>query len=143
MRRVEAELGVEEVFWRVSVKPGKPVAFGVRGETLVFGLPGNPVSSLVSFELFVRPALLALQGLDGPLPHFEPGRLARAVRRGLRDELVRARTRVEGDAVVLDPLGGQDSHMIARAAEADALVWIPAGEGELAAGSAVGYYRLP
>ena len=143
VRRVEAELGVEEVFWRVSVKPGKPVAFGVRGETLVFGLPGNPVSSLVSFELFVRPALLALQGLDSPLPRFEPGRLARAVRRGLRDELVRARTRVEGDAVVLDPLGGQDSHMIARAAEADALVWIPAGEGELAAGATAGYYRLP
>lgn len=143
VRRVEAELGVEEVFWRVSVKPGKPVAFGVRGETLVFGLPGNPVSSLVSFELFVRPALLALQGLDSPLPRFEPGRLARAVRRGLRDELVRARTRIEGDAVVLEPLSGQDSHMIARAAEADALVWIPAGEGELAAGSLAGYYRLP
>ena len=143
VRRVEAELGVEEVFWRVSVKPGKPVAFGVRGETLVFGLPGNPVSSLVSFELFVRPALLALQGLDGPLPRFEPALLSRSVRRGLRDELVRARTRVDGDAVMLDPLGGQDSHMIARAAEADALVWIPAGEGELAAGSTVGYYRLP
>ena len=143
VRRVEAELGVEEVFWRVSVKPGKPVAFGVRGETLVFGLPGNPVSSLVSFELFVRPALLALQGLDNPLPCFEPGRLARAVRRGLRDELVRARTRIEADTVVLEPLSGQDSHMIARSAEADALVWIPAGAGELAAGSLAGYYRLP
>src|SRR3954465_10633345 len=68
VRRVEAELGVEEVFWRVAVKPGKPVSFGVRGETLVFGLPGNPVSSLVGFELFVRPALLALQGLAQPLP---------------------------------------------------------------------------
>ena len=56
------ELGVEEVFWRVAVKPGKPVAFGVRGRTLVFGLPGNPVSSLVCCELFVRPALLGLQG---------------------------------------------------------------------------------
>jgi molybdopterin molybdotransferase len=143
VRRVEAELGVEEVFWRVSVKPGKPVAFGVRGETLVFGLPGNPVSSLVSFELFVRPALLALQGLDSPLPRFEPGRLAQAVRRGLRDELVRARTRIEEDAVVLEPVSGQGSHMIARAAAADALVWIPAGEGELAAGSTAAYYRLP
>lgn len=143
VRRVEAELGVEEVFWRVSVKPGKPVAFGVRDATLVFGLPGNPVSSLVSFELFVRPALLALQGLASPLPRFEPGRLAAAVRRGQRDELVRARTRVEADVVVLEPLRGQGSHMIARAAEADALVWIPAGEGELAAGSTASYYRLP
>ena len=145
VRRVEADLGVEEVFWRVSVKPGKPVAFGVRGETLVFGLPGNPVSSLVSFELFVRPALLALQGFASPLPRFEPGRLAAAVRRGSRDELVRARTRVDlaAGAVVLEPLRGQGSHMIARAAEADALVWIPAGEGELAAGSTAAYYRLP
>jgi molybdopterin molybdotransferase len=54
VRKVEASLGVEEVFWRVAVKPGKPVSFGVREATLVFGLPGNPVSSLVSFELFVR-----------------------------------------------------------------------------------------
>ena len=64
VRAAEAELGVEEVFWRVAVRPGKPIAFGVRGRTLVFGLPGNPVSALVGFELFVRPALLALQGMQ-------------------------------------------------------------------------------
>src|SRR5205085_5715019 len=75
VRRVESELGVEEIFWRVAVKPGKPVSFGVRGSTLVFGLPGNPVSSLVGCELFVRPALRALQGATDPGPHFEPGRL--------------------------------------------------------------------
>ena len=145
VRRVEAGLGVEEVFWRVNVRPGKPVAFGVRGGALVFGLPGNPVSSLVSFELFVRPALLALQGVADPLPRFEPGRLARALRRGPRDDMVRARTRLEpgGEAVVLEPLGGQESHMIARAAEADALIWVPQGEGELPAGTTALYYRLP
>lgn len=143
VRRVEADLGVEEVFWRVAVRPGKPVAFGVRGETLVFGLPGNPVSSLVSFELFVRPALLALQGFSQPLPCFEPGRLARPLRRGLRDELVRARIRPDGDALLIEPLTGQESHMIARSAEADALVWVPSGEGELPAGSTAGFYRLP
>lgn len=143
VRRVEAALGVEEVFWRVSVKPGKPVAFGVRGATLVFGLPGNPVSSFVSFELFVRPALLALQGLADPLPRFEPGRLARSLRRGLRDELVRACIRSEVDHAVIEPITGQDSHMIARSAAADALVWVPAGEGELAAGATASFYRLP
>ena len=73
VRRIEAELGVEEVFWRVAVKPGKPVAFGVRGSTLVFGLPGNPVSALVGFELFVRPAVLALQGYADPLPAVPAG----------------------------------------------------------------------
>ena len=144
VRRIEAELGVEEVFWRVAVKPGKPVSFGVRGSTLVFGLPGNPVSSFVGFELFVRPAVLALQGHSDPLPRFEPGRLAAAAKRnGARDQLVRARTRSgdEGE-LLLEPLTGQESHMIARAAAADALVLLPRGEGELPAGAAVRYLRI-
>src|ERR1700751_5791157 len=90
VRRVEAELGVEEVFWGVAVKPGEPVAFGVRGRTLVFGLPGNPVSSLVGCELFVKPALRALQGLADPLPRFDVGRpAARLPRNPARDELLR------------------------------------------------------
>jgi molybdopterin molybdotransferase len=144
VRRIEAELGVEEVFWRVAVKPGKPVAFGVRGTTLVFGLPGNPVSSLVGFELFVRPAVLALQGYSDPLPRFQPGRLAAALERNAaRDELVRARTRARDEGwVELEPLTGQESHMIARAAGADALVLVPRGEGELESGSAVRYLVL-
>ena len=144
VRRVEAELGVEEVFWRVAVKPGKPISFGVRGSTLVFGLPGNPVSALVGFELFVRPAVLALQGQADPLPRFEPGRLAAALTRNeARDELIRARTVVGADgAIELEPLVGQESHMIARAAGADALVFVPRGDGELAAGDAARYLRL-
>jgi molybdopterin molybdotransferase len=144
VRRVESELGVEEVFWRVAVKPGKPVSFGVRGPALVFGLPGNPVSSLVGFELFVRPALRALQGEADPLPRYEPGRLGVATKRSeQRDQLVRARTRPNDDGVLeLEPLRGQESHMIARAAGADALVLVPRGEGELAAGSPVRYLSL-
>jgi molybdopterin molybdotransferase len=146
VRRIEGELGVEEIFWRVAVKPGKPVAFGVSGSTLVFGLPGNPVSSLVAFELFVRPAVLALQGLSDPLPRFQPGRLAAALKRNrARDELVRAcvRTAAACDGFVeLEPLSGQESHMIARASAADALVLVPRGKGELDAGSPVRYLRL-
>ena len=143
VRGILAELGVEEVFWGVAVKPGKPIAFGVAGTTAVFGLPGNPVSLLVDFELFVRPALLALQGLADPRPAFRPGRLATATRRdATRDALLRARLRVEGDAVVLDPLVGQESHMIVRAATAEALVLVPRGDGELAAGAPVRYLAL-
>jgi molybdopterin molybdotransferase len=145
VRRVESLLGVDEVFWRVAVKPGKPVSFGVRDRTLVFGLPGNPVSSLVAFELFVRPAVLALQGVADPLPRFEPGTLAAAVKRNpARDELLRARRLASPDdgAVELVPLAGQESHMIARSAAADALVLLPRGEGELEAGSPVRYLRL-
>jgi molybdopterin molybdotransferase len=143
VRQIEAELGVEEVFWRVAIKPGKPVAFGVRGETLVFGLPGNPVSSLVGCELFAKPALRALQGLSDPLPRFEPGRLATPLRRNAaRDELVRARSRLDRDGVVLEPLSGQESHMIVHSAAADALVHVPLGDGELAAGATVSWLRL-
>jgi molybdopterin molybdotransferase len=143
VRKVEAELGVEEVFWRVAVKPGKPLAFGVRGSTLVFGLPGNPVSSLVGFELFVRPAVLALQGVVDPLPPFEPGRLAAPLRRNAqRDELVRAQATTDGENVTLEPLGGQESHMIVRAAGANALVLVPRGDGTLEQGSVARYLRL-
>jgi molybdopterin molybdotransferase len=143
VRRVESELGVEEIFWRVAVKPGKPVSFGVRGSTLVFGLPGNPVSSLVGCELFVLPAVRALQGAADPRPRFEPGRLAQSVRRdSRRDELLRARSSATDDAVLLEPVSGQDSHMIVRAAEADALVFVPRGDGELQTGEPVGFLRL-
>jgi molybdopterin molybdotransferase len=143
VRSVERELGVEEIFWRVSIKPGKPISFGVRGETLVFGLPGNPVSALVGCELFVKPALRALQGLAAPLPRYEAGHLSSGLRRNPeRDEFVRARSHVEDDVVVLDPIVGQESHMIVRSSAADALVHVPRGNGELAAGSPVRWLRL-
>ena len=143
VRQVEAELGVEEIFWRVAIKPGKPVSFGVRSATLVFGLPGNPVSSLVGCELFAKPAVRALQGLREPLPRLESGRLAAPLRRNAaRDEFVRARSRLGPDGAVLEPLTGQESHMIVRAAAADALVHVPQGEGELEAGAPVSWLRL-
>jgi len=143
VRSVGGELGVEEVLWGVAVKPGKPLSFGVRGRTLVFGLPGNPVSCLVCFELFVRPAVLALQGHAEPLPRFEPGRLAKGVRPNqARTELVRARSRIADGKVELEAVTGQESHMIARAAGADTLILVPAGSEELAAGSPISYLRL-
>jgi molybdopterin molybdotransferase len=101
------------------------------------------VSSLVSVELFVRPALRALQGEADPGPDYEIAQLASPLRRnGVRDELARARTSRVEDGVRLEPLSGQESHMIARAAGADALVLVPMGEGELAAGEPVRYLRL-
>jgi molybdopterin molybdotransferase len=143
VRRVQADLRVEEVFWGVAVKPGRPVAFGMRRDHPVFTLPGNPVSALVCFELFVRPAVAAQQGLADPRPRFLRGSLARAVRRNAeRDELVRARTAASGEAITLDPVAGQESHMIVSAAQADALVFVPRGVGELPAGHEVGFLPL-
>jgi molybdopterin molybdotransferase len=139
VRGLLAELGVEEVFWGVAVRPGKPLFFGVRGETLVFGLPGNPVSTMVGFELFVRPALAALQGARDPAPRFLPGRLTRTLRRNPgRDDLVRA----VAHGGELTPLSGQESHMIVRAAAANALVLVPRGDGEIEAGAHVSWLQV-
>jgi molybdopterin molybdotransferase len=144
VRRVQASLRVEDVFWGVAVRPGKPVGFGMRRGHPVFNLPGNPVSALVCFELFVRPAVNALLGLSEPLPAFRRGVLASSVRRRAdRDELVRARTRRAGEVVELHPVGGQESHMIVSAAQADAIVLVPRGGGELTAGSEARFLELP
>lgn len=143
VRAVESELGVKEVFWGVAIKPGKPLAFGVHNGTLVFGLPGNPVSALVGCELFVKPALRALQGVAEPLPRFDTGRLTAGLRRNPeRDEFVRARSRADGDEVALEPVVGQESHMIVRSGSADALVHVSRGNGELAAGATVRWLRF-
>ena len=143
VRAILGELGVEEVFWGVSVKPGKPISFGIAGRRLVFGLPGNPVSVLVGFELFVRPALLALQGVRDPLPRFERGVLGASLKRNPgRDELVRGRLVTGLEGAVVEPLAGRESHMIARAAGADALILVARGEGELGKGEPVDYLRL-
>jgi molybdopterin molybdotransferase len=143
VRRVEAELGVEEHFWGVAVKPGKPLSFGTRGSTLVFGLPGNPVSSLVGSLVFVGPGLLALQGVEDATPAYEYGHAGRDLHRNpQRDEFVRARRTGSSDGVVLDPVSGQESHMIVRAATADALVHVPRGEGVIAEGATVRYLVL-
>ncbi len=143
VRKVQAELRVEEVFWGVAIKPGKPVAFGVRRDHLVFNLPGNPVSVLATFELLVRPAVNALLGLPDPLPAFQSGVLAAPVRRNSdRDELVRAVVSGKDGEKALEALPGQESHMIVRAGRADALVWVEAGDGELSAGSPVRFLPL-
>jgi molybdopterin molybdotransferase len=143
VRATQAKLRVEELFWGVSVKPGKPVAFGVRRDHLVFNLPGNPVSVLVTFELFVRPAVNALLGVPEPLPEYGTAILGAAVKRNPhRDEYVRATTRRQGETVVVDPLPGRESHMIASAARADALVAVEAGAGELSAGEEIRYIAI-
>lgn len=143
VRRTAEELGVRELFWGVAVKPGKPLSFGIRDRTLVFGLPGNPVSSLVGALLFVTPALLALQGASDPRPRYLTGVIAKAYRQNpQRDEFVRALRVDDGITVSLEPISGQESHMIARAAAADALVHVPRGDGTLEAGSLVRFLAL-
>ena len=161
VRAAFAEIGRMEL-WRVAVQPGKPFAFGVvdqpdGGRTLLFGLPGNPVSTFVTFELFVRPAIRALSG-------YPPDRLLRSVDRAvLRDDVSkssgrRAFLRVvsERDAAgltVRDGEGrvpvrlaggsrGQGSHVLSALAVADALAIVPESVDALPAGSPVDLWWL-
>jgi molybdopterin molybdotransferase len=131
-------LGVQELFWRVSLQPGGPTWFGARGDTLVFGLPGNPVSAVVTFSLFARPALEAMQGLVRRPRLDSEGRLAVAVTRNpRREQAVRVRVQRHDGTLAVTPNGPQGSHLVTSLVGADALAFIPAGEGELPAGSVV------
>lgn len=128
------DLGVQELLWRVALRPGKPTWLGHRGRQLVFGLPGNPVSAYVTFLLFARPALNALQGADATVPRTRATLAVAVPRHPGRDECVRVRRREDG---TVEPTGPQGSHVLSSLLGADALAIVPRGEGELPAGSDV------
>jgi molybdopterin molybdotransferase len=137
-------LGVEQQFWRVALQPGKPTWFGTRAGKLVFGLPGNPVSAVVTFTLFVRPALAALQGAAeerGPRETAELG--VDVPRNGHRDQAVRVRLQRENGVARAFPTGPQGSHIITSLLKADALAVVPMGEGTLPAGTTVTLETIP
>jgi molybdopterin molybdotransferase len=147
-----AQLRVQEVFWSVKLQPGKPTWFGVAADdTLVFGLPGNPVSSVVTFSLFAAPALAALQNAPAPRPPHAHARLGIAVARNpRRDQAIRVSLRSDDTApdddathpLLAHPTGAQGSHILTSLLAADALAMIPAGEGELPAGTVVALEAL-
>jgi molybdopterin molybdotransferase len=125
--------GVAERFWRVALRPGKPTWFGTTEKALVFGLPGNPVSAMVTFLLFVRPALAKLQGAD-PRARRVKAALREAVPRNPgRDEAVRVTLSEDGAT----PTGPQGSHQLTSMLNADGLAIVTAGEGTAANGETV------
>jgi molybdopterin molybdotransferase len=141
-------LGAEVFFERVALRPGKPTVFArLRGEhdTLVFGLPGNPVSVSVTFNLFARTALRAMQGVKEPAPTEERAVLARAAKgTAERTSYLPARLSTGGDGRLLAEVlkWGGSSDFVAFAS-ATALVIIPAGVKTLDAGAVVRVVRLP
>jgi molybdenum cofactor synthesis domain-containing protein len=117
--------------WQVAIKPAKPLAFGVIGGTPVFGLPGNPVSSLVSFELFARPSLLQMMGHER---RFRPEVRATAAHAMPRKpdgklHLDRVRVDTEGDRFVAARTGAQASNVLSATAAANGLALLPDGDG--------------
>jgi molybdopterin molybdotransferase len=136
--------GVDEVFWRVRIKPGKPVWFGRRGTTLVFGLPGNPLSAIVCAALFIIPALRRLQGEAGAGPRLEPGRLGEpAGPSDGRTTFLTSRLVAAADGVLeAFPTGRQGSHMTGALGESDGFAIAPHGAGSLPAGAVVELLRI-
>jgi molybdopterin molybdotransferase len=132
------ELGVEERFWGVRLRPGKPTWFGTRGPTLAFGLPGNPVSAMVTFQLFARPALLALQGAEPGPPRATATLEEPVARNPQREQAIRVRLLQSDNGLVATPTtGAQGSHVLTSMLGADALAFIAPGEGEVPAGERV------
>ena len=132
------KVGVNLDFWKVAMKPGKPLAVGRRRETIVLGLPGNPGSAMVTFALFGLPLLRAMQGDVAPIPSMELARLSGTVKREPgRTEFLRARAVREPRGVVATPLRNQASGAVTSMAEANALVVIARGRGAVEAGEDV------
>ena len=132
-----AELGVEEHFWRVALKPGKPTWFGTRGDKVVFGLPGNPVSAIVTFHLFARPALRRLQGGDAHDTRSQARLDVAYPREAAREQVLRVRLDARPDGWHVAPTKPQGSHVLTSMLGAEAFAIVPRGAGELPAGSPV------
>jgi molybdopterin molybdotransferase len=120
-----AELGVQEHFWRIALKPGKPTWFGTSGRTLVFGLPGNPVSAIVTFTLLVAPALRALSGDSPDAPRTEAAIACDYEKPAGRAHALRCRLRLTESGWRAEPTGAQGSHVLTSMLGADALALIP------------------
>jgi molybdopterin molybdotransferase len=130
-------LHVEEHFWRVKLRPGKPTWFGTHQGTLVFGLPGNPVSAMVTFLLFVRPALAKLQGGD-PTRTRVPAQLSESIpRHSNRDEAVRVTLSEHDGRRQATPTGPQGSHQLTSMLNADGLALVTQGDGSAEQGATV------
>ncbi len=134
VKAVFAERGTMD-FWRVAIRPGKPVAFGRWGETVFFGLPGNPASSMVTFELFVRPALRRLRGLTELARPMVAARLTQdAGHTPGRQSYQRAVVTPEGGGWRVTPVSRQGSGMMHPMVQANALLVIPADVSVIPAG---------
>jgi molybdopterin biosynthesis enzyme len=139
------ELGAEIFFERVSLRPGKPTVFGRLGHTLLFGLPGNPVSVAVTFNLFARTALRAMQGAKEPALKEETAVLVRDLWGSIeRESYLPAVLSTDGQGTLLaEPLKWGGSSDFVAFARATALIDVPAGVKIIKAGTPVKIVRLP
>lgn len=138
VKEVLQELGVEIKFWRVDMRPGHPVAYGRLGNKPVFGLPGNPVSTMVSFEQFVRPLLRSMGGYREPFRPVVDAELMENLRSKTgRKNFVRGRLTFEAGKYKVSTTGAQGSGILLSMSKANCLIVIPDEGGEFKAGTMV------
>ncbi|MBI5587388.1 MAG: molybdopterin molybdotransferase MoeA [Deltaproteobacteria bacterium] len=127
VKDVLKEMGSSMIFWKVAMKPGKPLAFGVIGGKPAFGLPGNPISSMVAFEQFVRPALLKMAGRRDIFRRTFSARLTKDVKtKPGRMNFIRAELRLDGSGATVEPLEGQGSGVVSTMVRANSFIIVPA-----------------
>ena len=136
-------VGVEILFDRVAIKPGRPFTFGRRGSTLVFGCPGNPVSAYVIFQIFARPALRRLMGFVEPVTPLHQGTLAEVVeQRGGRSGYYQARARWDGSAYTVRVLPTSGSADFVSCARGNCIAIVPDDRTRMEQGERIGFIPL-
>lgn len=143
VKEAAQSLGVEKHFWKVAIKPGKPVFFGSQANSqtkkLIFGLPGNPVAVMLTFYLLVKPALLQMQGLQvqSPTATLEARLLSDLRKRPERLDFIRGQLGRDENGLTVMPTTGQGSHMLSGLVQADCLLPFALEASELASGRQV------
>ena len=131
-------------FWKIALKPGKPLAVGRVGKALFFGLPGNPVSTIITYLLFVAPTIDRLCGMPDSKPYRLPAILQGTIEHHQgRREYVRGIFGTNGDRVTVSPTGDQSSNRLATFANANCLIVVPEQTDDIKAGSIVDIVLLP
>jgi molybdopterin molybdotransferase len=143
VREILAELGVEQVFWRVDIKPGGPTAFGMKDGKPVFSLPGNPVSTMVTFEEFVRPALLRMMGHKRVIKPFVRAVLqSKARKKSGKINFLRVKLASENGRYLAYSSGDQHTGILKTMLMADAIAVLPADRSDFSPGEEVDVHIL-
>ncbi|HAA55280.1 MAG TPA: hypothetical protein DCE42_11025 [Myxococcales bacterium] len=138
VRPMLEELGVTMHFWKVAIKPGKPLVFGSRGDTLIFGLPGNPISSMMTFDFFVKPAIRQFLGHTQLFPATLDAQLAqKGPTTQTRTHLVRGRLEQTTEGLQFTPLASQSSGNLLTMRRVNAVAILPPQKDDVPAGEFV------
>jgi molybdopterin molybdotransferase len=137
------ELGVERQFWKIDIKPGRPTAFGLKDSKPVFSLPGNPVSSMVTFEEFVRPALLKMMGHQRVIKPYVKAVMHDEVKKKVgRTQFLRVKLMKDGEQVIASSSGDQNTGILSTMLRADGIAVLPADCDVISAGEVINVHLI-